>query len=158
MTTIAGTGHRPGKRFDYSEETFEDLVATASAWLKNNRPDTVISGMALGWDQALAVAAVRLGIPIHAYIPFIGQADAWPKPAVERYWRLLEQCAEKVTVCLGGYAPEKMQRRNEAMVDACDTVLALWDGSPGGTGNCVRYAEKTGKPVVNVWNLYADAL
>lgn len=47
---------------------------------------------------------------------------------------------ELVVVCGGGYSPEKMQRRNAWMVDHCDFLLACWDGSPGGTGNCMAYA------------------
>ena len=36
-------------------------------------------------------------------------------------------------------------KRNEAMVDLCDAVLAVWDGSSRGTLSVIRYAEKTGK-------------
>jgi hypothetical protein len=31
-------------------------------------------------------------------------------------------------------------------------VLALWDGSHGGTSNCIAYAKVRAKPVTNVWN------
>jgi len=48
-----------------------------------------------------------------------------------------------------------MQTRNIWMVDNCDLVLALWDGSDGGTGNCIKYANKIGKPIVNLWDKYA---
>ena len=34
------------------------------------------------------------------------------------------------------------------MVDRSDFVLAFWNGTKGGTGNCVEYAKKQGKPVV----------
>lgn len=56
-------------------------------------------------------------------------------------------------VCSGRYAPEKMQRRNEWMVDHCTEVVALWDGTPGGTANCLRYANQPAieRPVVNLW-------
>jgi len=40
------------------------------------------------------------------------------------------------------------QLRNEFMVDAADVLAAFFDGSPGGTANCVRYASKIGKRVV----------
>jgi uncharacterized phage-like protein YoqJ len=40
------------------------------------------------------------------------------------------------------------QRRNEFMVDAADVLAAFFDGSPGGTANCVLYASKVGKKVV----------
>ena len=36
------------------------------------------------------------------------------------------------------------------MVDLADKVIAVWDGSKGGTGNCVRYAGKRGKEIIRV--------
>jgi uncharacterized phage-like protein YoqJ len=41
-----------------------------------------------------------------------------------------------------------MQDRNIWMVDHCDALIAVWDGTSGGTANCVRYAQKVGKPIV----------
>jgi uncharacterized phage-like protein YoqJ len=41
-----------------------------------------------------------------------------------------------------------MQKRNEYMVDNSDIVIAVWDGSKGGTYNCVKYAEKLGKKII----------
>ncbi len=43
---------------------------------------------------------------------------------------------------------EAYQRRNEFMVDASDALAAFFDGSPGGTANCVRYARSVGRRVV----------
>lgn len=150
---VAATGHRP-KSLPRTGYNLAPLIALAKSWLASRAPSVVISGMALGWDQAVAYAALDLGIPVHAYIPFIGQADAWPKHSIEAYTVLLGRCAERVVVSDGGYEVWKMQKRNEAMVDACDTVLALWNGEPGGTGNCVAYAEKQGKIVENLYEIY----
>lgn len=36
------------------------------------------------------------------------------------------------------------------MVDLADKVIAVWDGSNGDTGNCVRYAEKCGKEIIRI--------
>lgn len=47
-------------------------------------------------------------------------------------------------------AARKLQKRNEWLVDRVDTLLAVWTGRPGGTANCVRYAERVGKPVIRV--------
>lgn len=49
----------------------------------------------------------------------------------------------------GAYSSAAMQVRNEWLADRCDALLALWDGSPGGTANCLRYFERAhpGKPV-----------
>ena len=38
--------------------------------------------------------------------------------------------------------------RNRAMVDDCDLLIAIWDGSPGGTANCVEYAERVLRPTL----------
>jgi uncharacterized phage-like protein YoqJ len=45
-----------------------------------------------------------------------------------------------------------MQTRNKWMVDHSDMVLSLWDGSAGGTANCIEYARHVDKPVVNIWD------
>ena len=34
----------------------------------------------------------------------------------------------------------RMQARNQWMVDHCQLLIAVFDGSPGGTKNCVDYA------------------
>lgn len=41
-----------------------------------------------------------------------------------------------------------MQKRNEYMTDNSDIVIAVWDGSKGGTANCVRYAKKLNKEII----------
>ena len=42
-----------------------------------------------------------------------------------------------------------MQKRNRYMVDNSDIVIAVWDGTPGGTENTVRYAEKLGRKILS---------
>ncbi len=48
-----------------------------------------------------------------------------------------------------------MQWRNEFMVDHSQLILACFDGSPGGTANCLKDAETQGKPVVNTYPKWA---
>jgi uncharacterized phage-like protein YoqJ len=50
----------------------------------------------------------------------------------------------------GGYASYKMQRRNEMMTDSVDKMVGVWDGTSGGTANCVRYIKKVGKPFIHL--------
>lgn len=143
---IAVTGHRPQKLGGYDEKTWDKLVMFAAYTLSTLKPSYVYTGMALGWDQAVAQAAVDLDIPFCAAIPFCGQEMKWTNYAQEYYMKLLNQAAHIEVVCRDGYHPAKMQIRNEWMVDqlehAQDKLVALWDGSPGGTANCVRYAER----------------
>ena len=153
---IAGTGHRPNKLGGYTDYAWQRLLLTAERAIELLEPTTVISGMALGWDQALAMKAHEMGIPFIAAVPFVGQESVWPAQSKQRYYDLLSNAEDVVTVCSGGYSALSMQRRNEWMVDNCDGVLALWDGSSGGTGNCVNYVKHVKRPMKNAWPIFMD--
>lgn len=151
---IAFTGHRPPKLGGYGEPTTAKLIKLATEYLATHRPDWAYVGMALGWDQACAYACYKLKIPFTACIPHEGQEDIWPEASKEWYRRLLKAAAEKVVVSPGAYASWKMQTRNEFMVDHANKLVALWDGSQGGTFNCVQYAQAQGKPIENLWKAF----
>ena len=145
---LAVTGHRPDKLGGY------DFYNPVRVWIREqlrhkliaHKPSYIISGMALGVDQDWAHVGLEQGIPFLAAIPFVGQESAWPAES-KRYYKELLACANWLQVVSdGGYAAWKMQRRNEWMVDHCDLLIAVWDGSSGGTGNCVRYAKKVNRP------------
>jgi uncharacterized phage-like protein YoqJ len=145
--TIAGTGHRPDALGGYSEEARDRLIGFARQLLLAYREvaplNLTISGMALGWDQALAEASLSLSVAVLAAVPCDGQDSTWPPHAQKRYADLLAHPGVKtVVVSPGAYEPRKMQVRNEWMVDRAEVVLALWNGKPGGTANCVSYAYK----------------
>jgi uncharacterized phage-like protein YoqJ len=155
---LAATGHRPDKLGGYGAEVFARLTRLAEVYLACTvRCDRVISGMALGWDMAWALGALRASVPFTAAVPFEGQESRWPDASRQQYHAILKQAAEVVVVCDGGYAPAKMQTRNEWMVDHADGIVALWNGTSGGTGNCVRYAERVGRPVDNLWPAWGRA-
>lgn len=148
---IAGTGHRPQKLGGFGEAANSTLRRFATAWLETLAPQCVISGMALGWDQALAQAAVDLDIPFVAAVPFEGQESRWPESSQREYQALLGHASDVVVVSSGSFSARSMQVRNEWMTDRCDLLLALYDGSASGTGNCIRYADETGRDVLNLW-------
>src|SRR4051812_33817452 len=95
---LAGTGHRPekifiGTRNAYDPQVFNELVRFAEIVLIEYDPRGVISGMALGWDQALAKASINLEIPFVAATPFVGQEKKWPKASQDYYNYLMENAA-----------------------------------------------------------------
>lgn len=152
---LSATGHRPNKLGGYNSYAADKLYEVAFEYLKTQTEvDSIISGMALGWDTAWALAGLNLGIPLIAAVPFVGQERRWPSGNRMQYNGILFKAVQVVIVCEGGYTAEKMQERNEWMVDNSDILVALWDGSAGGTGNCVRYARKFNKPIVNLWDQY----
>jgi len=149
---VAGTGHRLDKLGGYASWAYDLLVQLAIMILSALKPKKVISGMAIGWDQALAEAAVRLGIPFVAAIPFVGQESRWPKASQEKYRELLAKAEEVVDTSDGQfYHPSLMQLRNKWMVDNSHLVLALHDGSKGGTANCIQYAKSKGARIKNYY-------
>lgn len=149
---FAFTGHRPPKLGGFDDSVRLRLVAFAKRWLSIYPPDTIVSGMALGWDTAVAQAALQSGIPLIAAVPFEGQERLWPPAHTHRYHEFLRKASDVVVVSEGGFANWKMQKRNEWMVDRCTLLVSLFDGSSGGTANCIEYATRIGKPVTNLWS------
>ena len=145
------TGHRPNKLGGFGINHLKvAVVCELARVIKRLKPDRAISGMALGVDQWAASVCISLKIPFTAAIPFEGQELKWPPGAQDVYRELLGKAAAMVVVSRFGYSPRAMQKRNEWMVDHCDNLLAVWDGSSGGTANCIAYAETRGIPIVRI--------
>ena len=149
---LAFTGHRPNKLGGYSLDNPLKLKIESKIREELIRIDPVccISGMALGVDQWAAQACVDLEIPFIAAVPFEGQECKWPNYQQDTYYYLLSKAAKTIIVSDGGYAAYKMQVRNKWMVDRADKILAVWDGSSGGTANCVQYAESLNKEIIRI--------
>jgi uncharacterized phage-like protein YoqJ len=155
MKIFAGTGHRPPKILingvnAYKSSVLNKLVDFIQKHLEIHKPDKVISGMALGYDQALALAFLNFGISFEAYIPCENQDIKWPKDSKELYQKLLKQ-ASRIKLINEQYTQSCMQERNVQMVNDCTHVLALYNNSKGGTKNCIDYAISQNKPIINLW-------
>jgi uncharacterized phage-like protein YoqJ len=152
MIVVAFTGHRPHKLGGYKDvNPIRDAIkARIKEKLIELKPDAVISGMALGVDQWAVEVCLELGIPFIAAVPFEGQEKMWPHKSKLYYHELLKQANEIEIISEGGYAPWKMQIRNEWMIDKCDVLIAVYDGTEGGTHNAFTYAEKINKDVYRI--------
>ncbi len=154
---ICLTGHRPGKMYGYdlSDYRWQNLKENLKDILRSYDCDEAISGMALGCDTIFAMATLELkeeGIPIdlRCAVPVKGQELRWNANDIRRYRQILESADYVDILSEGPYKPYLMQKRNEYMVDNSDIVIAVWDGSKGGTGNCVEYAQKKGKQIIYI--------
>lgn len=138
----AVTGHRPEKLGGYRTPNaiWQRVMEGLDKALLEIRPDYVLVGMALGVDQWMAELCIFNQIPFVAAIPFAGFESRWPMPAQMKFRQILSKAYQTQIICEGEYAPWKMQRRNMWMVDNCQTLIAVYDGSSGGTHNCVEYA------------------
>lgn len=146
---VGVTGHRPDKLGGWrpGNPVQRKVRAALHDALVELRPAMLLTGMALGVDQWAAETCLDLHIPYTAVIPFEGQARPWPPASQRQYQFLVAHAAERVVVCEGEFKPWKLQRRNEWVVDRCALLLAVWDGSRGGTGNCVAYAESVQREI-----------
>lgn len=163
MLSIALTGHRPTKLagYDLSHPFYrrlqDELLRVALRALHgSNETLTLHSGMALGADTVWAEAIITLKgvypdrVRFVAHVPFPGQPNRWPAHSQQHYFELLAH-ADEVRTYGEEYTSRVMQQRNVGMIDACDTLIAVYDGSPrGGTSNAVRYAQRVAKPIIQL--------
>lgn len=149
---LATTGHRPDKLggYDASNPIRSMVMEQIDRALLRLRPTTVIVGMALGVDQWMAELCIWNQIPFVAALPFEDFHTRWPFHAQVKFREILSKAQSVHIVSPGAFSGFKMQLRNEWMVDHCEHLLAIWDGTPGGTANCVGYAERVGKPITRL--------
>ncbi|MDI6772339.1 MAG: SLOG family protein [bacterium] len=165
-TTICFTGHRPAKLGGYDggspvARSVREWLDRAIARLYARGYRTFISGAALGVGTWAAEAVLRFkpqgpGTRLIMAVPFLDQPRRWPAPALVR-WERLCRAADEVVFVTKGWPPigpdekhwvvEALNRRNRWMVDCSGMVVAVWDGTPGGTANAVGYARETGVSV-----------
>lgn len=150
MTIISVTGHRTLKH------PIDDVIDTFGWFLENFKPELVCTGMAVGFDQAVALACLKYNIPFEAAVPCDGQETLWPTEVQEGYRELLG-AAQKVTVVSPGkYAAWKMHARNAYLVRRGNPIVAYLEpgSTSGGTAACVKVAQGTkGKQVINMFGL-----
>ncbi len=143
---IAFTGHRPNK-FGTDGEYATSIYSAVLDVLNELKPEKVISGMARGVDTIAAICAHSVGIPYIAAIPFLSHATNHAVEDQKIYDDLLKNALDIQITSDGDYAIWKFQKRNEWMVDNCDLLCAVWNGSRGGTANCIKYAKQVGREI-----------
>jgi len=152
--TCCFSGHRPDKLpSGYRElpEAIAPVKAALSAAIDEAITDgynTFLCGMAQGVDLWAAEEILRrrkseTSLRLIAALPCPEQDARWPYPQRERYRRLLAQIpAEARHVTCDSYTPYCMNGRNLWMVEHASRLIAVFDGSTGGTANTVRRAEE----------------
>lgn len=174
MLEICFTGHRPNKLYGYdlNDPKYRKLIDTTQRmmlYLAQHTNDYDIEakqGGALGFDTVSFISCSELrraspvDIKIVTCVPFKNQPNKWPQSSQQQYRRMLQKSDEVIYVDTmpgydtgaphGMYTIDKMQKRNEYMVDNSRFVISCWDGSKSGTYNCIKYALSKGKIVYNI--------
>lgn len=149
---ISFTGHRDlgnkvGEVNAFLEETMRQLILLHGYVV-------FICGGAMGVDTMAAAIGLRLRdefkqthpnlkVEVHLYLPFRNHDAKFPD-RISKIVRMQMVHADEVRYIHDGEFTHKglYQDRNKAMVDDSHGTIAIWDGNPGGTGNCVRYAQR----------------
>ncbi len=152
--TVCFTGHR--QMTDEEIRTVQPRLETAIRAYIAAGFSLFITGGARGFDTMAqkTVTVLRAEFPFVRAIlavPCRGQADKWNHEDQEAYRRILAEADGHI--CLQEeYTPDCMMRRNRFMIDHSVRCIAYYNGNArGGTAATVRYAEKKGLPVCNLF-------
>lgn len=150
------TGHRlQTLRREDPLRDIDRMIDLAREGIKFLKPNIISIGMAQGWDTAVALASLELGIPFNAIMPF-------PKEIMTKYWstedtRILNFLLTKAFTI---HYIEKVYKksayliRDEFIVDHSNHMMILWDGrKTGGTKYTMDYAIEKSIPIQNMYDL-----
>ena len=150
MNRCCFTGHRSGKLNRKESEICADLESEIRVAI-NKGFQVFITGMARGTDIWAGEIVLKLrneGFPVKLIcaLPFPGfdrsLADDWK----QRY-RQLSDAADQIQFVSPAYRPSCFRVRNEWMVNRSALVIAVYNGTRGGTNNTIKYAQKCGVSV-----------
>ena len=148
--TCCFTGHRPDKLPWGSDERDSRCLALKRS-LTRELEDLYrrgfrhfISGMAQGCDLYFAEAALSLreqhpDLTVEGAVPCPTQADSWSEDQRRRWQNILVRC-DLETLVQQHYDRFCMFRRDRYMVDRSAAILAVFDGTSGGTQYTLNYA------------------
>ena len=157
MYRVSFTGYRPQKLPFFAEDDplCVELKARLTAQIEKlieSGASEFFSGMALGVDIWSAEAVLSMKerhphIKLIAVLPCRGQEVKWNSADQLRYREVLNRC-DKVICISEKYTNDCMMKRNRALVELCDLLIAVYDGKPGGTKHTVDYAAKCRKKTI----------
>jgi len=159
------TGHRPGKLYGYDihrpeyNDIRNQIKGSLVMLIKKYAAEKVVcySGMALGIDQIFIECCIEareyykkhgIELKIIAAIPCHYYDNKWRQESKDLYHELLNECDEQLYVYDGPYTKDCLDKRNKFMVEKTDCTIAVWNGTPSGTANCIKDAERLGHEVV----------
>ena len=152
---VAVTGHRPNKLPEGYNGKHLQIRQVLREHLDKLEVESLYTGMALGFDQIACEVALGKGLHITACIPCLGQDSAWPRHSQIIYHNLISKIeaagGDIILVTEGEYTPNCMIVRDHYMVDNADLLIALWNGTDGGTYRTVEYAKEKKVTVDNIW-------
>ena len=145
--TCCFTGHRPEKLAP-NEEKLRAQLALHIRVAAGEGYSAFISGMARGVDLIAAEAVLALrdagaDIKLICAQPYAGSCDAFGAYWRGRAQRVLAAADARVDVC-PAYSRECYHIRNRWMLTRSSLLIAVFNGSAGGTNSTIRAATSMG--------------
>ena len=153
MNTCAFTGHRNIKE---SHKNFlPDLLARAIGYAYVKGCRRFITGGALGFDTFAAREVIRFRIShpdvsLILFIPCLDQDAGWSARQKDFYEYVLSN-ADEVKFISENYDKTCMKRRNQAMAEECDIMIAYVNRDYSGAAQTMRMATNLGKETYNLY-------
>lgn len=157
MYRISFTGYRPEKLPFFREDDpmcvdLKERLSEQIGIFIADGADEFYTGMALGVDTWAAEAVLEhkkthSEIKLIAVVPCPQQSNKWNAADKARYQAILKQC-DKIMTISPSYTKDCMLKRNRALVELCDVLVAVYDGKRGGTEYTVNFAKNKGKKTV----------
>ncbi len=144
---VCFTGHRPKKLRRSEQDIKQDLEREIRYAVAKGRT-VFLSGMARGVDIWAAEIILKLreaGMPLRlmCICPFPSFESSWSIQWQTRYRTVLAQADYLKYVC-PTYTPACFQLRNEWMANHATQLIAVYNGTSGGTRNTLCYARQIG--------------
>ena len=152
--TCCFSGHRPDKLpsgFNKDNTACSPLRLALREAIKDAAEHgyrNFLSGMALGIDtwaaeEVLALRENGKDVRLIAALPCPNQDSRWQYEDSRHFQNLLKRADDARMIC-GSYSPFCMGARNLWMVERSSLLIAVFDGSPGGTFNTIGHAKNFG--------------
>ena len=159
--TCAFTGHRNIK---YEHKSLlSNLLARAIGYAYDKGCRRFITGGALGFDTEAAREVIRFrmshpDVSLVLFIPCLDQDAAWSARQKDFYDYTLS-VADEVRFVSEHYDKGCMKRRNQAMAEECDILIAYVGHDRSGSSQTLRIAKSLDKETYNLYNhLAKDSL
>ena len=151
--TCAFTGHRNIK---YGHKAaLPDLLSRAIGYAYDQGCRRFITGGAIGFDTEAARQVIRFrlshpDVTLVLFLPCLDQDAAWSARQRSSYDYILS-AADEVKYVSESYDRSCMRRRNQAMAEECDIMIAYVGHDRSGASQTLRIARELGRQAYNLY-------